>query len=202
MAYTAFPLILSALDLRLSVDTGQVETKKRQLAVYMEAMRLYRKKYDGADRVSDIIDKVLFDAANQSRQICPSVSSPETDSSTLWVDRSIGWSEIFSQHPEFHLRLALALDFALSRGKFPKESDFPVDYRLVSLTNKLVLDGGHISKNLDVFGSSRINSISPFRAGLPSGTNTGIHTPLFEEMYKHLELDFIELFGGVDPSET
>lgn len=59
IAYTALPLLLNALDVKLSASTSQVATRKRRLRYYAEIMQLYRDRYDGTDGVAVFIQQAL-----------------------------------------------------------------------------------------------------------------------------------------------
>ena len=130
VAYTALPLVLTALDLKLSVGTSQVNARRRHLDVYVNVMKLYRKKYDGTEQVSDVIEKILAEAEPQARRICGQPESTSTPSSLALSSKSRDWGDIFSHDPKVYLRLTLALDMSFSRGEFPQDCDFPNACRL------------------------------------------------------------------------
>ncbi|KLJ05857.1 hypothetical protein EMPG_10711 [Blastomyces silverae] len=159
IAYTALPLVLNALDVKLSGTTSQSATRKRRLSYYAEVMQLYRNRYDGTDYVALLIQEVLRFAEKQNLLISfqpnePSsvMSSPNTSSDNGKEDsnkssplteasngpapsnkRTKSWSEVFIRQPRFYLRLSLSIDFAFARGQYPRDADLPALVRELHL---------------------------------------------------------------------
>ena len=59
IAYTALPLLLNALDVKLSASKSQSATRQRRFRYYAEVMQLYRDRYDGTDGVALFIQQAL-----------------------------------------------------------------------------------------------------------------------------------------------
>lgn len=59
IAYTALPLLLNALDVKLSASKSQSATRQRRFRYYAEVMQLYRDRYDGTDGVAVFIQQAL-----------------------------------------------------------------------------------------------------------------------------------------------
>lgn len=59
IAYTALPLLLNALDVKLSASKSQSATRQRRFRYYAEVMQLYRDRYDGTDGVAIFIQQAL-----------------------------------------------------------------------------------------------------------------------------------------------
>lgn len=135
-AYTALPLVLSALDFKMSSDQTQAATRRRQLDIYVEAMRLYRKKYDGSEQVSAVIERLLNIAEPETRRICSSAVVNTPQRSLVLSRKSKTWCDILNQCPKTYLCITLALDMAFSRGKFPEEADFPTSFRVTEIDAK------------------------------------------------------------------
>ncbi|EEH34680.2 hypothetical protein PAAG_05729 [Paracoccidioides lutzii Pb01] len=151
VAYTALPLVLNALDVKLSGTTSQSATHKRQLGYYVEVMQFYRNRYDGTDYVAFLIQQVLKFAESQNLTVSFQASagtnvmsnstnndsdvSGDTNTSTALTERSNSdkfaengtksWGEILVRHPRLYLRLSLPLDIAFARGQFPRDADLP-----------------------------------------------------------------------------
>jgi len=150
IAYTALPLLLSALDVKFSAKSQALAREHllnyyTDLKYYTEAMRLYRSLYCGTDDVVAFIQRVLQFAERQGKSISIQSNTPEYrqpaqyDSSEQASalaksrsacpssdDRTRSWCEIFLRHPRFYLRLCLSLDYAFSRGKYPEENELPL----------------------------------------------------------------------------
>lgn len=133
VAYTALPLILTALDLKMSSDPVEATARRLEFEVYVEVMRLYRKKYDGTEQLSSVVERLLKDVEPETRRISSTSGASTPKRSLVLSKKSKDWSDILKQRPKVYLRLTLALDMALSRGKFPEESDFPTSYRTADI---------------------------------------------------------------------
>lgn len=126
VACTALPLVLNILDVKLSAkkkdDTDNASSlKQHRLNILIEAMRTYQPQYDGVDWVSEIIRHIVnlaqLDGGSKSR-----VTNGAKPNITDWTD-------ILASQPSSYLRLALALDVSLSKGRLPEDGDFPVSLR-------------------------------------------------------------------------
>lgn len=127
-AYTALPLLLISLDVRLSPSDYQKKSRMRDLSHCTEAMRQYESRFSFAKLVSDIVRRVLqlVDYTSWSR----SARSPPADSlSGLTMSipnhRPQTWSEICLQNPELYFKLLFSLDYSLSYGKTPSLGETP-----------------------------------------------------------------------------
>ena len=81
-------------------------------------MRTYQPQYDGVDWVSEIVRHVVnlaqLDETNPQGNQNPKIHD---------------WTDILALQPSSYLRLALALDLSLSKGRLPEDGDFPVSLR-------------------------------------------------------------------------
>lgn len=193
VAYTALPLILTALDLKMSSDPAEATARRLELEVYVEAMRLYRKRYDGTEQLSSIVEKLLHDAEPETRRICSASGASTPERSLVLSRKSKDWSDILNQRPKVYLRLTLALDMALSRGKFPEESDFPTGCRIAEIDGR---------DNEDTVFSERTLSDDFVDITMSCMQPSDVLTPRtdFQETYAPSEhapvnLDFADLFG-------
>ncbi|KAH6885956.1 fungal-specific transcription factor domain-containing protein [Thelonectria olida] len=126
VACTALPLVLNILDVKLSapakdpsLDSNAASAlKQHRLNILIEAMRTYQPQYDGVDWVSEIVRHVVnlaqVDNANPQGNQNPNITD---------------WTDILALQPSSYLRLALALDVSLSKGRLPEDGDFPVSLR-------------------------------------------------------------------------
>ncbi|KAI6783173.1 Cutinase transcription factor 1 beta-like protein [Emericellopsis cladophorae] len=127
VACTALPLVLNILDVKLSSSANESNLdssaasalKQHRLNILIEAMRTYQPQYDGVDWVSEIIRHIV----NLAQIEKPASREPGT---------KVGindWTDILASQPSSYLRLALALDLSLSKGRLPEDGDFPVSLR-------------------------------------------------------------------------
>ncbi|KAL2818059.1 hypothetical protein BJX63DRAFT_429384 [Aspergillus granulosus] len=142
IALTAQPLLLSALDVKLSSTKSQSATRKRRFRYYANLMQVYQHRYDGTDTVAGFIQQTLQVAdyimpqtghalgaqgarGNNESGIKSSVEGPSAQGSGTETGPGeasacpASWSELFADFPKLYLRLTLALDYGFSRGYFP-----------------------------------------------------------------------------------
>ena len=124
VACTALPLVLNILDVKLSATAkgssldskAATAHKQHRLNILIEAMRTYQPQYDGVDWVSEIVRHI--------------VNMAQIDSGNSQNPKGIyDWTDILASQPGSYLRLALALDLSLSKGRLPEDGDFPVSLR-------------------------------------------------------------------------
>lgn len=127
----------------------------------MKVLQFY---YDGTDRVSDAIERVIRHLA-----ISKGPDSAPANSSTLFSAQSedIGkeraqqrvteWGDVLVRLPGCYLRIAMTLDLAMSRGEYPDEQAFPTWLQTSSLASSLPLCGpnqnGERSSGIDGLGT-------------------------------------------------
>ncbi|KAL2798011.1 hypothetical protein BJX66DRAFT_347625 [Aspergillus keveii] len=128
---TAHPLLLSALDVKLSSTKSQSATRKRRFRYYANLMQVYQLRYDGTDTVAGFIQQTLQVAdwilprAAGGFGVRGQGSSAESGAkggrggSTSPPPAPASWSELFAEYPKLYLRLTLALDYGFSCGYFP-----------------------------------------------------------------------------------
>lgn len=160
IAYTALPLLLSALDVKFSSNKSHKSTREHRLnyytdlKYYTEAMRLYRSRYCGTDDVVAFIQRVLQFAEMQGKSIYIQSNTAEYRESDEYESaptlakspsayessdsRTRNWCEIFVRHPRFYPRLCLSLDYAFARGKYPEENELPLLVREFNIEDSAV----------------------------------------------------------------
>ncbi|CAH0056768.1 unnamed protein product [Clonostachys solani] len=136
VACTALPLVLNILDVKLSSRQQQQEEtgggnldrnaaaalKQHRLNILIEAMRTYQPQYDGVDWVSEIVRHIVNLAQIDG-------SAGEDGAGSQQQTGITDWTDILASNPSSYLRLALALDLSLSKGRLPEDGDFPVSLR-------------------------------------------------------------------------
>ncbi|KAL6885692.1 fungal-specific transcription factor domain-containing protein [Trichoderma evansii] len=119
---TILPLALSVLDAKLSPQNENTShradaTKRRQLITLVKVMQTYWPQYDVVDWIFEIVRYA--------------VAAVQFDKAKF---KGINWADMFASQPASYLRLALALDFSLSKGRLPRERDFPRNIKDVLAT--------------------------------------------------------------------
>jgi hypothetical protein len=137
MAYTALPLVLSALDIKLSSITYQITPKMgfNPLEAYSKMMKCFQDQFDGTEEVSAIMDHILSEAEPHLRKLCMQITPARFPSSR---NNNNDWYEIFLRHPKLHLRVAMTFDLSFSRGRFPEDEDFPRQLRADRLDDQMM----------------------------------------------------------------
>lgn len=129
LAYTALPLVLLSLDVKLSSTESQKLTRKYQLNLYAEMMKHYGRRYNFVNVVSDTVGKLLQlvdQTKSQSSYLSLQENSSDlTSSHMLEASRPNTWGDIVLQQPQLYFRLSASLDYSLSRGKYPRDSELP-----------------------------------------------------------------------------
>ncbi|KAK7223893.1 hypothetical protein V2G26_011896 [Clonostachys chloroleuca] len=135
VACTALPLVLNILDVKLSSRQQQqaggnldrnaaAALKQHRLNILIEAMKTYQPQYDGVDWVSEIVRHIVNLA-----QIDDGSAGEDGTGGQQQTNGITDWTDILASNPSSYLRLALALDLSLSKGRLPEDGDFPVSLR-------------------------------------------------------------------------
>ena len=145
------PLVLNILDVKLSLTKSQCSVRQRRLQIFMEVMKVLQTQYDGTDRVSDAIERIIrYLAVNNNVKSIDSyeysdrrdshlqnhtVSSTSTASEPIVTE----WGDVLIRLPTCYLRIVMTLDLAVSKGEYPEEADFPLCLQTARLANSLPL---------------------------------------------------------------
>jgi hypothetical protein len=117
----------------------------------METMKVLQTHYDGTDRVSDAIERIIRylvvnnhvkindtsrhsdrrGSRGQNRSIDSTVSSPGQVVTE--------WGDVLIRVPNCYLRIVVTLDLAIAKGEYPEEKDFPLWLQTTRLANSLPL---------------------------------------------------------------
>ena len=119
-------------------------------------MKVLQSHYDGTDRVSDAIERVIRhlainrstdatqtnDSSKYNTQYRDRVQDREGERERA-QQRVTEWGDVLVRRPGCYLRIAMTLDLAMSRGEYPDEQAFPVWLQTSSLASSLPLCGAN-----------------------------------------------------------
>ncbi|KAL2813884.1 hypothetical protein BJX63DRAFT_421078 [Aspergillus granulosus] len=155
LAYVAMPLVLTAIDLKLSPSAAEMDRRRRRLDSLGEIVRHSGRVYDVTDFVTAGTNHILrlaymtsqhlflrFDQDNQTPQITgkrgnspPSASNPsgtraEGGSGMEVMESSVStrantWHEAFLRYPRAYLLISTSVDYSLAVGRLPYDSALP-----------------------------------------------------------------------------
>ncbi|KAE8420413.1 hypothetical protein BDV36DRAFT_293300 [Aspergillus pseudocaelatus] len=142
LAYTAVPLVLTAIDVKLSPSPAEMVIRKRRLERLGEIVRHSRMLYDVADYVAVGTNHILQlayittqEAFLQCRtnaigspqmQIESSSAGMSLDASMLNANRVTNWYDAFLSSPRAYLRISVSLDYSLATGRLPYDNALPL----------------------------------------------------------------------------
>ncbi|KFY64721.1 hypothetical protein V496_03069 [Pseudogymnoascus sp. VKM F-4515 (FW-2607)] len=193
VAYTALPLVISALDVKMSPSSSQ--SRVHYLETYRKSIELYSKRYNGIDTVSYMMERILEEAESNSRNLCHLSSHFSRQDSNHSSSNTSDWFEIFVKHPKLHLRVAFSFDLSFSNGKFPEDSDFPKQLRADQLEEYPHSHETFIHRETNLTA----DALTPLYSY--------ISTPIFDNTVSESlqttavcpNLDFMDLFGATTP---
>lgn len=193
VAYTALPLVISALDVKMSPSSSQ--SRVHYLETYRKSIELYSKRYNGIDTVSYMMERILEEAESNSRDLCHLSSHFSRQDSNHSSSDTSDWFEIFVKHPKLHLRVAFSFDLSFSNGKFPEDSDFPKQLRADQLEE--------YPHSHETFIHRETNLTADALTPLYSYISTPIFDNTVSESLRKTavcpNLDFMDLFGATTP---
>ncbi|KAL4928923.1 Zn(II)2Cys6 transcription factor [Aspergillus undulatus] len=106
------PLLLSALDVKLSSTKSQSATRKRRFRYYSNLMQVFQARYDGTDAIAGSIQRTLLLAES----IIPRLHVGSGNQAAGRRPQCSSWSELFSERPGCYLQLVGVLGLALKGG--------------------------------------------------------------------------------------
>ncbi|KAL4865000.1 hypothetical protein BDV12DRAFT_211283 [Aspergillus spectabilis] len=147
LAYVAMPLVLTAIDLKLSPSAAEMERRRRRLDSLGEIVRHSGRVYDVTDFVTAGTNHILrlaymtsqhlflrWDQDQQPAQISGkrgSVSeNPNSGPGMELADPSSAgrintWHEAFLRFPRAYLLISTSVDYSLSVGRLPYDNALP-----------------------------------------------------------------------------
>lgn len=176
LGYVAMPLVLNAIDLKLSRSKGEISNKSRTLSGLGKIYSRLKEIYDVAEFIGTQTDDILQLAYITSRQIfqigdstggSSSIgSSVSIDSSTPWeqdktltafptssaplVARRAGnWHEAFLRHTRSYLLLSTTVAYSFSVGRLPQVDSLPDLVRFIPPIGRIQLPWTWKQESLD-----------------------------------------------------
>lgn len=145
-AYTALPLVLHLLDVKLAPTQSVGALQQRRLGLFLELMRKYEPRFKEIENLWSTIRISLDFLAIESspykfapRRVCAAPMgsvktllspSPEEISSasssmksTVTMSPARDWREVFATNPYQFMPIVLLLDLAISQNKVPNRGD-------------------------------------------------------------------------------
>lgn len=164
MVYAALPLVLLSLDVKLSASELQKVKRTHNLDIYTEILRHYSHRFDFGNVVSGIISKLLhlIEPAKISGYLQMRRGSSDASLKVPESTRPRSWIDIVTQRPQLYLKISFLLDYSLSRGKYPSDSEFPV-WNIDSFPSKVSIEPAHLMD-----GTNQVAIMSPEKS---SGMN-------------------------------
>ncbi|KAH8425138.1 fungal specific transcription factor domain-containing protein [Aspergillus melleus] len=146
LAYVAMPLVLTAIDLKLSSSSTELNSRRRRLDVLGEIVRHSGHSYDVTDFVSTGTNHILQLAYITAQHLFlrwdrDSTSPSSTQSSARFgsgddeavevqpqpyvARRAKDWYDAFLQCPRAYLLISTSVDYSLSVGRLPGDGCLP-----------------------------------------------------------------------------
>ncbi|KAL2861204.1 Zn(II)2Cys6 transcription factor [Aspergillus lucknowensis] len=151
LAYVAMPLVLTAIDLKLSPSASEMDRRRRRLDSLGEIVRHSSRVYDVTDFVTTGTNHILrlaymtsqhlflrFDPDSQPAQLPGSGSGSgqnqnqgslgsgmELVAATSAHGRANTWHEAFLRYPRAYLLISTSVDYSLAVGRLPYDSALP-----------------------------------------------------------------------------
>ncbi|GMG23408.1 unnamed protein product [Aspergillus oryzae] len=142
LAYTAVPLVLTAIDVKLSPTPAEMTIRKRRLERLGEIVRHSRMLYDVADYVAAGTNHILQLAYITTQEAFLRCSTNAIGSSQMEIESSSGgmsldasvfnakrvtnWYDAFLSSPRAYLRISVSLDYSLATGRLPYDNALPL----------------------------------------------------------------------------
>ncbi|KAJ0422953.1 hypothetical protein BJY00DRAFT_310554 [Aspergillus carlsbadensis] len=151
LAYVGMPLVLTAIDLKLSPSAAEMDRRRRRLDSLGEIVRHSGRVYDVTDFVTAGTNHILrlaymtsqhlflrFDQDSHAPQITgsakrggspPSSSNPSGTGMEVMdpatASRANTWHEAFLRYPRAYLLISTSVDYSLAVGRLPYDSALP-----------------------------------------------------------------------------
>jgi hypothetical protein len=138
--------------------------RKHQLNIYLEAMRHCCHRFDFGNVVSGIISKLVHAVgpAQSSSYLQMGDGSSDTSLKVPESTRPRSWTDIVTQQPQLYHKISFSLDYSLSSGKYPSDSELPV-WNIGSFPSKVSTEPAHLM--------DRTNQVTAMSPETSSGTN-------------------------------
>ncbi|CRG91809.1 Leptin receptor [Talaromyces islandicus] len=134
LAYAGMPLVLSAINLKLSPSYSQMLVRRNRLNTFAEVIRQSRLLYDVTDIVVAGTNQILQLAYAITKELFLRRKIPRyTNSSTspALESRATSWDEAYLRYPRAYLYISQSVEYSLSVGRLPTEVALPEQVRHV-----------------------------------------------------------------------
>jgi hypothetical protein len=136
LGYIGMPLVLAAIDLKLSPSREQMEVRQRLLTSLSQIIRHSEALYDVTDCVAVSINHILQlayattqnifeDKPRQLRSSTNILGRASNISMLPKANRPTSWQDAFIRCPRAYLLISTSLDYAMSTGRLPSASALP-----------------------------------------------------------------------------
>ncbi|KAH8699278.1 hypothetical protein BGW36DRAFT_426947 [Talaromyces proteolyticus] len=209
LAYCGTPMVLAAIDVKLSASYSEMADRKRSLDNFSEIIRRSRKIYDVTDFFSEGTNNILQLAYAITKELFIQTEPHKTSSittSTEYSDRLAtylkphdqfrtssqsprvsNWTEAFLRYPRAYLRISTCIDYSLATGRLPRDECLPP---LVRHTTSMILGIPKLPWTLTLNDEMNDDqTISPTRK--PSG-GSSMNDPWYLTMLHKLNTETID----------
>ncbi|GAB1198107.1 hypothetical protein APSETT444_007415 [Aspergillus pseudonomiae] len=172
LAYTAVPLVLAAIDVKLSPSQAEMTIRKRRLDRLGEIVRHSRMLYDVADYVAAGTNHILQLAYITTQEAFLRCGTNAIGSSQMVIEppsvgrsldttakRVTNWYDAFLSSPRAYLRISITLDYSLATGRLPYDNALPLLVRQTPWAKKQQRLPWTIG--LDTYDTSQCPEIAP-----------------------------------------
>ncbi|KFG87983.1 hypothetical protein MANI_028141 [Metarhizium anisopliae] len=178
LAFVEMPLIIAAIDLKLSPSTLEMETRRRRWQALGRLHSACGRAYDVADVMSSCTNQLLRLAYDFTRQIFLGNSHGPDDAVVRRNDRrprssrAQNWGDAFVLFPRAYLMISASVDYYLCEGALPSSSCLPE-----FVQSSLPL-GVAVVFEIDLPWSPNDSDQDPSRARLQEGMPAQNYAPL------------------------
>lgn len=102
-------------------------TNQKRMAVFTEAMKAFRPRYEGTEWVAETVRH----ASSLAQPLAESAGSSVAD-----------WTDLLARHTSSYPLMTMTIDVCISQGRLPEERDFPAWLRGRTGAVRGVLEGG------------------------------------------------------------
>ncbi|KAJ5964988.1 Transcription factor [Penicillium vulpinum] len=143
LGYVSMPLVLAAINLKLSPSRKEMEARQRRLNSLIQVIRHSETLYDVADFVAIGTNHILQLAYTTTQNLFLEEKPPQSYSSdnmrrdkilsstrrstraSFKPNRPTSWQDAFIQCPRAYLLISTSVDYNLSIGRLPSVGDLP-----------------------------------------------------------------------------